>query len=81
VKLILKRVEPKVDARGMDDDAPVHVVSYGTRMPAPYALHTEDGQMLPCQVSTVVTSEPNSPVRLTVTFTVDGDKIKVQGDV
>ena len=80
MKLILKRVELKVDARGIDDDAPVHVASYGARVLAPYALHTEDGQMLPCQVSTIMNSEPNSPVHLTVTFMVDGDRVRVQGD-
>ena len=80
MKLILKRVTPMIDARGIDDAAPVHVVSYGSRVLAPYALHSEDGQMLPCQVSTIMSSEPNSPVRLTVTFTVDGDRVRVQGD-
>ncbi|UQS92508.1 hypothetical protein M5C90_15760 [Pseudomonas chlororaphis subsp. piscium] len=50
-------------------------------MPCPFALHAEDGQILPCQVSTNMDSEGARPPTLTVTFTVDGDQIKVQGDV
>lgn len=47
----------------------------------PFALHAEDGQMLPCQVSTSMESTGGGrPVKLTVTFTVDGDQIKVEGD-
>ncbi|SDT52547.1 hypothetical protein SAMN05216222_4884 [Pseudomonas prosekii] len=49
-------------------------------MPGPFALHTEDGQILPCQVSTVMDSKGARPPTLVVTFTVDGDQVKVQGD-
>ena len=50
-------------------------------IPGPFALHAEDGQMLPCQVSTIMESSGGGrPVKLTVTFTVDGDQIKVEGD-
>lgn len=50
-------------------------------VPGPFALHTEDGKMLPCQVSTSMDScGGGHPVKLTVIFTVDGDNIKVEGD-
>ncbi|MGS0546541.1 hypothetical protein ACU8WE_28905 [Pseudomonas parakoreensis] len=49
--------------------------------PCPFALYTEEGEMLPCQVSTALDSKGARPPTLTVTFTVDGDRIKVQGDV
>lgn len=79
MKLILKRMVPMIDVRGLDDADPVYLPDRLAE-PGPFALHTEDGQMLPCQVSTSMNSEGRGPVRLTVTFTVDGDKIKIIGD-
>ncbi|MGO2711586.1 hypothetical protein [Pseudomonas helleri] len=75
----MKRIVPMIDARGLDDDKAVYFPDTEAE-PGPFALHTEDGQILPGQVSTSMNSEPGVPVKLTVTFTVDGDKITVQGD-
>lgn len=77
MRLVLKRIERAVEATSLSDSEPQH---YLTGMPGPFALHTEDGQLLPCQVRTDMSSEPCGPVTLTVTFRLDGDKIKVQGD-
>jgi hypothetical protein len=79
MKLILKRMErARVISAGSIQDGVVF--NDGHELPAPFALHTEDGQMLPCQVSTSMNSDGGAPVKLTVTFIVDGDKVKVQGD-
>lgn len=45
----------------------------------PFALHTEDGEVLPCQVSTTMSSEPGGPVTVTVVFVVDGHRVSVEG--
>jgi hypothetical protein len=79
MKLILKRIEKTVEVSALSDSEPRHVA---VGLPGTFALHTEDGEMLPCQVSTRMDSSGRGhPVTLTVTFTVDGDKLKVQGDV
>ncbi|WP_434706674.1 hypothetical protein J3Q07_16455 [Pseudomonas sp. D4-18] len=49
--------------------------------PGPFALHSEDGQPLPCQTSTSMESRSSDqPVKLIVIFNVDGDQITVEGD-
>lgn len=79
MKLVLKRIEGTIEATSLSDSEPRH---YKTGLPGPFALHTEDGALLPCQVSTSLESSGGRghPVSLTVTFTVDGDQIRVQGD-
>ncbi|NWB20096.1 hypothetical protein HX824_05760 [Pseudomonas sp. D4002] len=76
MKLILKRIEKTVPIQALCDAEPKHV---GIGELGPFALHTEDGQILPCQVSTSMASE-RSTCELTVVFKLDGDKIKVEGD-
>lgn len=49
-------------------------------IPGGFALHTEDGVALPCQVSTSMTSAGQQPVQLTVVFTVNGRDLIVEGD-
>lgn len=44
------------------------------------AVDTEAGELLPCQVSTAMESKSSDIVRLTVTFFVDGEKVRVEGD-
>lgn len=46
----------------------------------PFALHTEDGTILPSQLSTNMASDGQGPVRLIVVFTVDGLNLVVEGD-
>lgn len=78
MKLVLRRIERTVEATSVSDTGQRH---YPTGQPGPFALHTDDGTLLPCQVSTSLDSSGcGHPVRLTVTFTVDGDRIRVQGD-
>lgn len=78
MKLVLRRIERTVEATSLSDVEPRH---YPSGMPGPFALHTEDGTMLPCQVSTNLgSSAVGHPVTLTVTFIVDGHQIRVQGD-
>jgi hypothetical protein len=79
MKLILKRVVPMIDARSLDDTDPVYIPDHCAE-PGPFALHTEDGQILPCQLITEVRSEPGRVPTLTVTFQLDGDRIKFQGE-
>lgn len=76
MKLILKRMERAERTYVAGEE----FFQGGARLPEPFALHTEDGQMLPCQVSTSMNSDGGAPVKLTVTFIVDGDKVKVEGD-
>lgn len=78
MRLVLKRIERTVEGTSLSDSEPRHCLS---GMPGPFALHTEDGVVLPCQVSTSMDSSAGGyPVTLTVTFTVDGVQIRVQGD-
>lgn len=79
MKLILKRLAPEVDVTCLGDSSSRFVLGKPDAS-SPFALHTESGDLLPCQVSTTMRSEPGEPVRLTVVFTVDGDKLMVQGD-
>lgn len=79
MKLVLKRVEPRIETTSLDESE-VRTIGGPPSNTAPFALHTEDGEALPCQVSTALVSERSSMVRLTVVFNVDGDKIRVEGD-
>lgn len=79
MKLILKRVG--------DDPRDNRMVAHSRVVPSshvqdsrPFALCTEDGQQLPCQVSTCMTSNPDSMVKLTVVFEVNGRDLIVEGD-
>lgn len=78
MKLVLKRIEGTIESTSLSDCEPQH---HKTGLSGPFALHTEDGALLPCQVSTNLDSSGGGhPVRLTVTFTVDGDRIRVKDD-
>lgn len=77
--LILKRLVPDLEVTSLADSCRQYVPGYRD-LKSPFALHTEDGRVLPNQVSTTLHSEPGQPVRLTVVFTVDGDQLKVKGD-
>jgi len=80
MKLILKRIDRQLDVTAIGDDAPRYLPGYQTEA-GPFALHTEAGEILPCQVRTTMTS-PNGwePVELTVVFRVDGKQVAVAGD-
>lgn len=80
MKLILKRIKRArvIGAGSIQDDV---VFNDGHELPGPFALHTEDGQILPLQASTSMESDHTNVVRLIVTFVVDGDKIRIEGDV
>lgn len=80
MKLVLKRVAPDIDATCLGD-ASCRYVPGKPDSSSPFALHTESGELLPCQASTSMLSEPGEPVRLTVVFTVDGRGLVVEGDV
>lgn len=80
MKLVLKRVQRQVEATSLHDEAR-RFLPTKTRAASPFALHTEDGRILPCQASTTLHSEHGDVVRLTVVFTVDGDSLAVEGDV
>ena len=79
MKLILKRIERMTEVTSLGSGE-VSYIPGGSELPGLFALHAEDGQMLPCQVSTSMDSKYGEPVRLTVTFVVDGKKIRVEGD-
>jgi hypothetical protein len=78
MKLVLKRVERCIETTSLADS---EVRTFGgvPSKGALFALHTDAGEQLPCQVSTSMLSEASGPVRLTVVFIVDGDKIRVEG--
>lgn len=46
----------------------------------PFALFTDAGEQLPCQVSTSITSDSSGMVKLTVVFEADGRGLVVEGD-
>ena len=79
MKLILKRVggDPRMfrkpEARFVPDS---RIIDH-----RPFALCTEDGEQLPCQRSTSMSSDGNGIVTLTVVFEVDGRDLLVQGDL
>jgi hypothetical protein len=80
MKLILKRVAPEIDVTCLGDTSSRYALGKPDAS-SPFALHTESGDLLPCQASTSMLSEPGEPVRLTVIFTVDGRNLVVEGDV
>lgn len=80
MKLILKRVAPEIDITCLGDTSSRYALGKPDAS-SPFALHTESGDLLPCQASTSMLSEPGEPVRLTVIFTVDGRNLVVEGDV
>lgn len=80
MKLILKRVAPEIDVTCLGDTSSRYALGEPDAS-SPFALHTESGDLLPCQASTSMLSEPGEPVRLTVIFTVDGRNLVVEGDV
>lgn len=80
MKLILKRIERMVEVTSLGSGEARYIPG-GSKIPGPFALHTEDGQILPLQASTSMESDHTNVVRLIVTFVVDGDKIRIEGDV
>ncbi|SFY16536.1 hypothetical protein [Azotobacter vinelandii] len=74
MKLILKRV-------GADpNSASPALIRPGMLIDdRPFALHAEDGEALPHQIRTNMSSEPGGPVTVTVVFMVDGDLVSVEG--
>lgn len=78
MKLILKRVGDDSRVFRKLQDRPIP--GERTQDSRPFALCTEDGQQLPCQVSTSMTSVSGDLVRLTVVFEVDGRGLLVEGD-
>jgi len=79
MKLILKRVPHFIE--------PIHVGGSSHLKPRPekcrnrpFALFTEEGLILPGQQSVVTESLPGKCPTVTVTFFLDGDDVKVQGD-
>ncbi|SEJ49832.1 hypothetical protein SAMN03159495_3451 [Pseudomonas sp. NFR16] len=79
MKLILKRVAEQVEVTGLSDGSRKYVPGK-MHQHSPFALHTDSGEILPCQVSTNMASNAGDVVRLTVVFTVDGDSLRVEGD-
>lgn len=79
MKLILKRTTQTVAIQSLADVRPRTIPS-GDRNDGPFALHAENGEILPCQISTSMDSKGGEPVTLTVTFTVDGRDLVVEGD-
>ncbi|NWL48397.1 hypothetical protein DM819_21645 [Pseudomonas hunanensis] len=79
MKLILKRLNREIEVTSLDSDSR-HYVPGGRDQQASFALHAEDGAVLPNQLSTTLHSDPGQPVRLTVVFMVDGNKLAVEGD-
>jgi hypothetical protein len=82
MKLILKQIHVpgagQVLKTSLEDDRWPVLLERQER--ALFALHTEDGQMLPCQVSTSLNSQAgNGLPSLTVTFNVDGRDLVVEG--
>ena len=78
MKLVLKQIASQIDVTTMKDPEPRYVPGE-TDKQSPFALYTESGEMLPCQLSTALVSDGGGIAQLTVVFTVDGDKVRVQG--
>lgn len=78
MKLILKQITPQLEITGLSDSARGYTPGKPAKN-ALFALHTEAGEILPCQVSTALASQESDLVRLTVVFLVDGDRICVEG--
>ncbi len=77
MKLVLKRVgdDPRLIRRLGDLRPPEKIEDY-----RPFGLHTEDGTILPCQISTSMSSESGGPAQVTVVFMVNGRDLIVEGD-
>lgn len=78
MKLMLKRICPEIEVTAFGDSKRRYTPGSPCKS-APFALHMEDGTVLPNQVSTTLHSEPGQPAQVTVVFTVDGDRLVVQG--
>ena len=78
MKLILKQIAPEIEVTALGDTSSQFVTGKVTAA-SPFALHTDSGEILPCQVTTVMKSEGGQLVRLTVVFNVDGDNLRVEG--
>jgi hypothetical protein len=77
MKLVLKRVgdDPRLLRKYGDGRSYRDIPD--TR---PLALFVEGGEQLPCQISSSLISTADAPLRLTIVFGVDGNKISIQGD-
>jgi len=75
MKLVLKRA-------GADPRSVIPLSDFGRRVVdhRPFALHDEQGSILPCQVSTSTGSDSDGSPILTVVFRMDGQDLLIQGD-
>jgi len=80
MKLILKQIAPDIEITSLGDSAKRYVPGKAIAA-SPFALHTEGGEVLPCQVTTSMRSERGQLVQLTVVFAVDGENLRVEGHV
>lgn len=78
MKLILKQVAPDIEVTAVADAAARFVPGKVSKH-SPFALHTDSGEVLPCQISTSMRSEAGNLVELTVVFRVDGNELRVEG--
>ena len=78
MKLILKQVAREIELTSLGDVDRKYAPGIVDEQ-SPFGLHTEDGQLLPCQVSTTMKSEAGGLVHLTVVFVVDGKSLRVEG--
>ena len=78
MKLILKQVTPQLEVTGLSDSSRRYTPGKPAKH-ALFALHTDAGDILPGQVSTTMVSEAGGNVQLTVVFTVDGERVRVEG--
>ncbi|WP_206683083.1 hypothetical protein [Pseudomonas baltica] len=78
MELVLKQIASQIDVTTMKDPEP-RFIPGETDKQSPFALYTDSGEMLPCQVSTALVSDAGGFAQLTVVFTVDGDNLRVQG--
>ncbi|SDI40342.1 hypothetical protein [Pseudomonas abietaniphila] len=79
MKLILKQIPSRIDVTALGDEQGLTVPGKPNAH-ALFALFTEAGDLLPCQVSTTLHSEAGRGIpQLTVTFNVDGRDLIVEG--
>ncbi len=79
MKLILKRIPAPVKVQVIGDAEMCRSISAQCKE-RPFALYTAAGEILPRQQSVVTESLPGKCPTVTVTFFLDGDDVKVQGD-
>jgi hypothetical protein len=79
MKLILKRVPVPVEVQCVGEARVRRYPSSDTKE-RPFALYTEDGVILPKQRSVTTESVYGECPTVTVTFSLDGEYVKVQGD-